>query len=80
VFEIKATDWDRIKPENIRWILAAHVRQILSYVDAYPACAAALTSLSFYVYPPVVAQIPLRSFQMQFRAALDFPERNSRMP
>ncbi len=35
VIEIKATNWDRIKPANVRRNLASHVRQALSYIDAY---------------------------------------------
>jgi hypothetical protein len=35
VFEIKGSDWDRIKTANVRRNLAAHVRQALSYIDTY---------------------------------------------
>jgi hypothetical protein len=35
VFELKSTDWDRIKLANRRKLLGAHKRQILRYVDKY---------------------------------------------
>lgn len=35
VLEIKATDWDRIKPKNVTRNLYRHQRQLLTYVDQY---------------------------------------------
>ena len=35
VIEIKSTNWDRIKPSNIRKNLNAHRRQLMRYVDTY---------------------------------------------
>lgn len=35
ILEIKATDWDRIKPKNIKRNLASHHRQIMKYIDKY---------------------------------------------
>ncbi len=34
VVEIKSTNWDRIKPENISRNVRRHIRQIFDYVDA----------------------------------------------
>jgi hypothetical protein len=33
VVEIKATDWDKIKPENIRRNVKRQIRQIWSYIE-----------------------------------------------
>jgi len=33
ILEIKATDWDRIKPRNIRRNLWRHQKQLFAYVD-----------------------------------------------
>ena len=35
IMEIKATDWDRIKPNNIRRNLWSHGRQLHRYIDKY---------------------------------------------
>jgi len=35
IFEIKATDWDKILPQNRNRLLGAHRRQILKYIDQY---------------------------------------------
>jgi hypothetical protein len=35
ILEIKATDWDRIKPKNIKRNLWSHQRQIFMYIDKY---------------------------------------------
>lgn len=35
VVEIKATDWDRIKPANITRNLGSHARQVWNYVEKY---------------------------------------------
>ena len=35
VIEIKATDWDRIKPKNITKNLSAHRRQVWKYIEKY---------------------------------------------
>lgn len=35
ILEIKATDWDKIKPANIRRNLWRHQKQLLTYVDKY---------------------------------------------
>lgn len=35
ILEIKATNWDRIKPANVRRNLWRHQRQLLAYVDKY---------------------------------------------
>jgi len=34
VIEIKATDWDRIKPENIKRNIRRQIRQIWRYIDS----------------------------------------------
>lgn len=35
VIEIKSTDWDKIKPNNVRKLLASHRRQIWNYISKY---------------------------------------------
>ena len=35
ILEVKATDWDRIKPKNIKRNLWSHQRQIFMYIDKY---------------------------------------------
>ncbi len=35
ILEIKATDWDRIKPKNIKRNLWSHQHQIFMYIDQY---------------------------------------------
>lgn len=35
VVEIKATDWDIVKPANRRKLLASHKRQVYRYIDKY---------------------------------------------
>lgn len=35
VVEIKATDWDRIKPRNITRNLGSHARQVWKYVERF---------------------------------------------
>ena len=35
VVEIKATNWDAVKPRNRRKLLGSHRRQVLRYVDKY---------------------------------------------
>lgn len=35
ILEIKATDWDRIKPGNVKKNLCKHQRQLFNYVDKY---------------------------------------------
>ena len=35
VVEIKATNWDAVKPKNRRKLLGAHRRQVMKYVDKY---------------------------------------------
>ncbi len=35
IMEIKATDWDKIKPQNIRKNLWRHGRQLHKYIDEY---------------------------------------------
>jgi len=35
VVEIKSTDWDKIKPKNIKKLLGSHRRQIWNYIDVY---------------------------------------------
>ena len=35
VFEIKATDWDRIKPKNVTKNLWSHQHQLLRYIDKF---------------------------------------------
>jgi len=35
VIEIKATDWDRIKPSNITKNLGSHRRQVYKYIEEY---------------------------------------------
>ena len=35
VMEIKATDWDNVKPKNVRKNLGSHRRQVWKYIDAY---------------------------------------------
>ncbi len=35
ILEIKATDWDRIKPANIKKNLWSHQRQLFRYVDKF---------------------------------------------
>ena len=53
IIEIKATDWDKIKPKNIKRNLWSHQRQIFMYIDKYidyenlNVCPALI-----YPYPP----------------------------
>lgn len=35
ILEIKATDWDRIKPKNVKKNLYRHQSQLFNYVDKY---------------------------------------------
>ena len=35
ILEIKATDWDRIKPKNIKKNLYRHQKQLFGYVEKY---------------------------------------------
>ena len=35
IIEIKATDWDRIKPKNIKRNLYRHSKQLYNYIDKY---------------------------------------------
>ena len=35
VVEIKSTDWDRVKPGNVRKLLLSHSRQVWKYVAEY---------------------------------------------
>ena len=35
VYEIKATNWDRIKPKNIKKNAWSHQRQLMKYVETY---------------------------------------------
>lgn len=35
ILEIKATDWDKIKPANVRRNLWRHQKQLLTYVDKF---------------------------------------------
>ncbi|MCP5372237.1 MAG: hypothetical protein H6907_10950 [Hyphomicrobiales bacterium] len=35
ILEIKATDWDRIKPANVRRNLWRHQRQLFRYIDTF---------------------------------------------
>ena len=35
ILEIKATDWDRIKPTNVKRNLSRHQRQLFKYVNKY---------------------------------------------
>lgn len=35
ILEIKATDWDRIKPKNVAKNLYCHQKQLFNYVDKY---------------------------------------------
>ena len=35
VVEIKSTDWDRVKPENRRRLVASHRRQIWRYIETF---------------------------------------------
>jgi hypothetical protein len=35
IVEIKATDWDRIKPENIKKNLYRHQKQLFNYIEKY---------------------------------------------
>jgi len=35
VIEIKSTDWDAIKPKNIKRLLGSHKRQVWRYIDRY---------------------------------------------
>jgi hypothetical protein len=35
VIEIKSTDWERVKPSNLRKLVASHCRQIWSYIEKY---------------------------------------------
>lgn len=35
IIEIKSTNWDRIKPENVVKNLGAHRRQLCRYIDEY---------------------------------------------
>jgi len=51
LFEIKATDWDRIKPGNVRRNLASHVRQALAYVDTY-LVGENTNVVATIIYPP----------------------------
>ena len=56
IIEIKSTNWDMIKKQNVKKLLGSHKRQILRYVDEYinrntvNVCAAIL-----YAKPPVTA-------------------------
>lgn len=34
IVEIKATDWDRIKPENLRRNIRRQIRQVWSYIES----------------------------------------------
>ena len=35
IIEIKATDWDKIKPKNVKRNLYRHQRQVFQYVEKY---------------------------------------------
>lgn len=35
ILEIKATDWDRIKPDNIKRNLYRHSKQLFNYIDKF---------------------------------------------
>jgi len=35
ILEIKATDWDNIKPSNIKRNLYRHSKQLFNYIDKY---------------------------------------------
>lgn len=35
ILEIKATDWDKIKPKNIKRNLYRHQKQLFNYIDKY---------------------------------------------
>ena len=35
IYEIKATDWDKIKPQNVKKNAWCHQRQLLKYVETY---------------------------------------------
>ncbi len=54
VFEIKATDWDRIKPRNVRRNIYRHQKQLLDYVYTYyHRDGLQVTYGLIYPYPPV---------------------------
>jgi len=52
VYEIKATDWDRIKPKNIKKNAWKHQRQLIKYVDSYVEEDVDVSLGIIYPYPP----------------------------
>ena len=53
IIEIKATNWDRIKPKNIKRNLWSHQHQIFKYIDKYVDIEKLDVCLGIiYPYPP----------------------------
>ena len=52
VFELKATDWDRIKPANVDRNLYRHQRQIFKYVDSQMRVFEGVSLGILYPAPP----------------------------
>ena len=61
VLEIKATDWDRIKPENVKRNLYRHQRQLLMYVDKHVTVDDVQVCLGI-IYPEPPRKAGLRAF------------------
>jgi len=56
VFEIKATDWDLIRPRNVRRNIYRHQKQLLDYVYTYYRRDGLQVSYGLiYPYPPTKA-------------------------
>ncbi len=53
IYEIKATDWDKIKPKNVTKNMWSHANQLLKYVEKYIVIDNMSVSLGvIYPYPP----------------------------
>lgn len=58
ILEIKATDWDRIKPHNIKKNLWSHANQLLRYVEKYIEVDKINVCLGIiYPHPPITNEL-----------------------
>ena len=53
IYEVKATDWDRIRPANVRRNALRHQRQLLRYVDTYVNIGTSVSLGIIYPTAPV---------------------------
>lgn len=61
ILEIKATDWDRIKPKNVKKNLCRHQSQLFKYVDKFVEIDKTDVCLGL-IYPKPPKQNGLREF------------------